>query len=60
MKKFLFKVGLPISICLGVLYTSIPVSATLNDFDPGNIMDDMVATNYGSMNTQQIQVYMSS
>lgn len=60
MKKFLFKVGLPISICLGVLCASIPVSATLNDFDPGNIMDDMVATNYGSMNTQQIQAFLNS
>ena len=60
MKKFLLSVGLSISICLGVLFTSLPVSATLNDFDPGNIMDDTVATNYGSMNAQQIQAFLNS
>ena len=60
MKKFLLSVGLSISICLGVLFTSLPVSATLNDFDPGNIMHDTVATNYGSMNAQQIQAFLNS
>lgn len=60
MKKFLLSVGLSISICLGVLFTSLPVSATLNDFDPGNIMDDTVATNYGSMNAQQIQAFSTA
>lgn len=35
-------------------------SATLEGFDPANIMDDAVAQNYGSMNAHQIQVFLNS
>ena len=60
MKKLILKLGILTSICLGVILSSTPASAVLNDFDPGNIMDDAVATNYGSMSADQIQSFLNS
>ena len=57
MKKLILKLGLLTSICLGTILSSTPASAVLNDFDPGNIMDDAVATNYVSMSAGKIQLF---
>ena len=60
MKKLILKLGILTSICLGAILSSTPASAVLNDFDPSNIMDDAVATNYGSMSADQIQSFLNS
>lgn len=60
MKKLILKLGILTSICLGAILSSTPASAVLNDFEPGNIMDDVVATNYGSMSADQIQSFLNS
>lgn len=54
-----------ITCCVALVSTltsyiiSSPVSATLEGFDPANIMDDAVAQNYGSMNAHQIQIFLN-
>ena len=60
MKKLILRLGILTSMCLGTILSSTPASAVLNDFDPGNIMDDAVATNYGSMSADQIQSFLNS